>query len=561
MAQSSSKWDKNDGAFHLGINMAGAISAGAYTAGVLDFLMQALEQWYIAKKAQKAVPMHDVSIDVFSGASAGGMCAAIASVMVQNTFDHIDNPEDPNRVGTTNIFYESWVNKIDIEPLLGDRDLAAGGPVVSLLDSSIINDIASFALVPRPADPPRYISKSLTLFLTLTNVRGTPFKLVGEADGSAEENIAYYADKLQFETVQGNNPPTATSAWPLPAGVNGGGWPLLKEAAKATGAFPLFLAPRKIERNASDYFRSPWEPLSVLDPPQVDPNWPLKPADKITTLNVDGGVTDNNPFELAHDFLALHNPLARKNPDTGELENPRPADQANAAVLTVAPFPADDVFKEDYKFDENASVFGMLPNLFTVLISQSRFLGESLTAVVSGASATRFTLAPKDEKNLGGKALLCGTLGAFGGFFERGFRAHDYQLGRRNCQRFLQEHFQLPVTNPIIDAGLKKLDDAARKVVAPDGTAFIPIIPLCGTALDTVLPPKPAKITSDRVDKIVGLAVKRLKAVAKPLFEGFFKTGLEEFAADKAINLLIDTLGKKKLEDAIRKELDGLISN
>src|SRR5271165_3451630 len=31
------KWE-NDGTFHLGINMAGAVSAGAYTAGVLDFL-------------------------------------------------------------------------------------------------------------------------------------------------------------------------------------------------------------------------------------------------------------------------------------------------------------------------------------------------------------------------------------------------------------------------------------------------------------------------------------------------------------------------------------------
>jgi hypothetical protein len=58
----ATKWtDKKT--FHLGINMAGAVSAGAYTAGVLDFLMEALEQWYLAKSTPgAAVPMHDVSI-------------------------------------------------------------------------------------------------------------------------------------------------------------------------------------------------------------------------------------------------------------------------------------------------------------------------------------------------------------------------------------------------------------------------------------------------------------------------------------------------------------------
>src|SRR5215469_1534325 len=115
------KWDSN-GAFHLGINMAGAVSAGAYTAGVLDFLMEALEEWYAAKASGgAAVPRHDISLDVFSGASAGGMCAAISAAMVHSSFEHIRNPENRTVRDTTNKFYESWVNRIDIEPLLGDR--------------------------------------------------------------------------------------------------------------------------------------------------------------------------------------------------------------------------------------------------------------------------------------------------------------------------------------------------------------------------------------------------------------------------------------------------------
>ena len=173
----------------------------------------------------------------------------------------------------------------------------------------------------------------------------------------------------------------------------------------------------------------------------MPPHWPLKPEGTFRTLNVDGGVTDNDPFQLAHDFLAIHNPKATVNAKTGELANPPDSDKANCAVLTVAPFPSDFLFDPLYDFDKNSSVFGMLPNLFTALISQSRFLGESLAAVMSGNSYSRFVLAPSDAGLPDKEALQCGLLSAFGGFFERGFRAHDYQLGRRNCQKLLRAAF------------------------------------------------------------------------------------------------------------------------
>jgi hypothetical protein len=558
----SNNWN-SDGPFHLGVNMAGAVSAGAYTAGVLDFLMEALEQWTAAKAdPDPKVPMHGFSLDVFSGASAGGMCAAIASVMVQGSFEHIRNPFDPN-LNTTNKFYQSWVNKIDIEPLLQDADLATG-KVISLLDSTIIDQIADYALTPGAPLVRPYISSSLTLFLTVTNVRGTPYSLNGTAKGSTEEDVAYYADRLQFETVpDASTKPQSPGAKPLPAGASGGAWPLLNEAAKATGAFPLFLAPRQLIRDVADFQDSPWLPLAVPNPPPFPPHWTLPANGTITTLNIDGGVTNNDPFQLAHDYLALQNPQARLNPKTGALENPKDSENANCAVLTIAPFPTTNLYVSDYDFAGNSSVIGMLPNIFTALLGQSRFLGESLTAVMDGAYS-RFVMAPSDAENPDQDALQCGLLSAFGGFFERGFRAHDYQLGRRNCQKFLRDHFCLASANPIIKAGLAKLTPAnltaAIAQFDPKGTGMLPIIPLCGSAVPEVPAPPRATITQTRVGHIQNWIISRLHALAKPLLESAIGPGFDAWAARAALDALISTWGRAKVKDFLNSKLKGVIS-
>ena len=48
--------------------------------------------------------------------------------------------------------------------------------------------------------------------------------------------------------------------------------------------------------------------------------------------------------------------------------------------------------------------------------------------------------------------IASGLLGGFGGFVARAFRDHDFQLGRRNGQRFLQTTFALPADNPVINS-------------------------------------------------------------------------------------------------------------
>jgi hypothetical protein len=231
--------------------------------------------------------------------------------------------------------------------------------------------------------------------------------------------------------------------------------------------------------------------------------------------------------------------------------------------------------------------------LISALISQSRFFGESLSQIMGGTTFSRFIIAPSDRSasRAAGKppgvetpALQCASLSAFGGFFERKFRAHDYALGRRNCQKFLEDNFVLPVENPIMRMALDGMDPSLRDVVvskfrrpAPGtyahtadellakglalpedqqraGGLWLPIIPLCNKAA-TKIPHVPRhKMDRRTLDRIVSLITQRYKSVVNLLigrvpswpFRFFLRLG------QPAIRFL----AKGPLREALIKQLD-----
>lgn len=532
--------------FRLAINMAGAISAGAYTAGVVDFLTEALDAWYAARARGDLVPQHEVRIEAFSGASAGGMCAAIAAMLLQDEFEHIS---DVSKIDTTNRLYESWVNQIDIAELLKTSDLKEVGELVSLLDSTVLDDIAAYAVTPgKRIDAPRpYLSPDLTVFLSLTNLRGVPYSLTGVGPGSVEETTFFYGDRIVFQTVREDSTQELTkTAYPLDFKARTADWTQLQSAAKATGAFPVFLAPRALERRQSDYDPPLWESRTSAvqsQPPPIDPTFPRELLEPFPTLNVDGGITNNDPFDYARDFLATLSPPR----GGGELE--RQPHLADRAVLSIAPFPTTDEYPVKFDMRVNASIFRVLVNLFNALIAQSRFFGESLRHLMTGSTFSHFVVAPDDHeltelaretsgrREVKTQALQCASLGAFGGFFHRGFRAHDYALGRRNCQKFLADHFVLPENNPVMEEALARLSPEQRKFVrdhygrsaplGPDGvpltfpsecgitaeTAWFPVVPLM-PELRVPIEAKRERMDPDKLDRIMDGMSRRFKAVA-----------------------------------------------
>ena len=105
--------------FHLGITMAGAVSAGAYTAGAIDYLLQALETWEKYKQdghPQFAVPPHQVVIDVVGGGSAGGVIAALTALACKVGMEPVTDSKEAAKADfkPNNLLFNAWVNMVDV---------------------------------------------------------------------------------------------------------------------------------------------------------------------------------------------------------------------------------------------------------------------------------------------------------------------------------------------------------------------------------------------------------------------------------------------------------------
>jgi hypothetical protein len=563
--------------FRIAINMAGAVSAGAYTAGVLDFLVEALDAWYGAREEQLrlhgediqtwTIPAHDVSVELFTGASAGGMCAAIGAVAVQEEFDHV-RQTNPPATAAVNRLYQSWVRSIDILPLLGTGDLPNNeGPVKSILDSTPIENIANAALEANPVrlKPRPWVANPLGIILTLSNLRGTPYSVDEANQGSFEECIDYHADQIRFSiaaTGAVSTPTTIALNYSTAAASN---WQTLRTSAMATGAFPIMLASRVIQRTRVDYESRLWE-ISNSGPNKtgrcesevkIAPAWAATVTPTFENVYADGGITNNNPFECARQYLVdvANNPNGH---------NPREPEKANAAVISVAPFPGDEPFDAGYDVQKSSELGSVARALLGALVSQSRFQGENLKLTQDPDVSSRFAIAPVDETALKLPALLCGALGAFGGFVDEKFRDRDYQLGRRNCQQFLRKYFVLPENNTTIAAGLAKkaeIMDSFRQAFAyqDDGKWWYGVIPLMPAlqAEITVPPREDFKTTPDRLEQVAAAATRRLESLVHAFLN---QPGHEHKGWSLLLGPILDFVGATKIKSLIRDYLTSQLA-
>jgi patatin-like phospholipase len=558
--------------FKIGFALSGAVSAGAYTAGVLDYFFQALNTWEKARDTV-GVPEHRVDVQVITGASAGAIAGALGVVALargvqlqtltdaekQNTYDTDSGTSQDVRCVLPSL-YDTWVTRPRmVDPSGGIDFLSAGdlegpdnAPVVSALNASLLDDIKTKALLPRAVDqapetqpPYPYIAADLHVYMTVSNLRGIPFTVSfgnstygmqthgdrvhyvigGLGNGVSAENKWLTADSSQNLSI--SSLPKVGQALPLE-------WDRYGTCALASSAFPIGLAPRQIAAPIAGYLKRshPMDCGEAALAPSFPPAWSsgLGP-DGFVFLNVDGGVVNNNPFDYAQFALMGDAAADRKGSDT-----------ADRAVIMVSPFPEPPAFLPDGQ--PAAELVAVVRALFPTLIDQARFKPAELVPAMDPSDHSRFLIAP--QRNVEGVEqrykIACGLLGGFGGFLDEKFRAHDFQLGRRNCQEFLRSIFGLSADNKIV-AGL-----SGRQAfqLARDPAKYA-IIPRLGDALPEVALPKWPRMSQADFAILMSRIKGRLGKLAPRFVQA--QTSSRFFRALGRIGL---RLGQKRVLDYVR---------
>lgn len=442
--------------FELGLCMAGAISAGAYTAGVVDFITQALDEWE-RLRGDPEVPAHRVVLKGMSGASAGSLTAALFAATASHEIPPVPINKPRHGAPTANRLYEAWVDRIDIEDLLTTDDEAycwppgSSTPVAlrSILDSTLLDTLAAEVFRPAPqatAVARPWLDPAFHLFVSLANLRGVPYTVNFRGNHPSGHIMSLHMDYAPF--VRSATAPVGSLAVPLdPAHPGTGYWPALAQAALSSGAFPLFLAPRKITTgNAPGFYGAmPWCAGIVPSwPPGVAATIQATPGQPYDFWTVDGGTLNNEPIDLIRRHL-----YGRTLPAAVV-----PAPAAHRLLLLIDPFVGFDPNAYANNTAQHPSPLDLLGSVFSAAKMQSRFKPGELIQAVQEADFSRYLIAPVRTKVVlpnqqlrvtDVTAIACGVLGGFGGFLDHEFRRHDYHLGRRNAQQFLRRHFALVI--------------------------------------------------------------------------------------------------------------------
>ncbi len=479
--------------FELALVLGGTVSAGAYTAGALDFLIEALDSWTQLRDANNsAAPRHNVVLRVVTGTSGGGVCAAIMGRALAFEFDPIarGTPVGPGLTG--NPFYDIWIKTLTLDRFLTTEDI--GKEVPSLLNGAAIDAGASQIVEFTGKGPKRrsWVAAPLRVVLTLTNLRGLPFRL--DFEGGRSEAYVDHADFIRYALVYPNQPIGDFRPDELVLGFDGerlpqaSSWDEFSLFARATAAFPAGFPPRALVRPAAQYrwrvvSRAPLDPAAMVagEPPYtvLVPDWQaLVPEgagdvpDDYHFLAIDGGTTDNEPIELARTALC-----------GVRGSNSRAANEANRAVLLIDPFAGMTALGPEAP----TSLAPSLGAVANAVIQQTRYDSRDLALAADESVFSRFMLTPQLGATLGDKAIASAGLGAFIGFACPDFMRYDYLLGRKNCQDFLRNSFLLANDNPLFGAWTDDQREAFRS-----SENFLPIIPLVGPcAVDETLDPWP----------------------------------------------------------------------
>lgn len=255
----------------LALTIAGAVSLGSYEAGVMYEVLDALRQ-HNTWADENAKPEQRIEIDVLTGASAGGMTAAMTSIALLFDGESLNDPYG-------NPMYDAWVKEIDITKLLArgrNEDVTH-----SLLSSDCVIGISKEHLTPVPpptgaAHPALTSSGKISLGLAISNLNGVDYDRPTMTGGKF--TYTRHEDQRLFEIDRN-------------AGYDAAQWETIRATAVACGAFPVAFRAQELNRDLKDY----------LDPNLDMTLWGSKAA--LPFCYTDGGVFYNEPLGMAMNLV------------------------------------------------------------------------------------------------------------------------------------------------------------------------------------------------------------------------------------------------------------------
>ena len=424
--------------FKICLTMAGAVSAGAFTAGVMDYLLETLELWEQAKAKNRSlgiehpdynfsIPMHEVELDVISGSSAGGITGALTMLNVVDA-DFVSVNKD-NPLGKNNRYFQSWVEMGDdsksttFEKMLANDDLKKGEKPHSLLNSQAIDGIANNALSIRNFKPyPPYVSDSLDLILTTTNLRGINFKIdFGGNDKSGSvitSHAGFFRYKLANEFFPQGIPLGDDLYYSLALG-SAKDMGYLKEATLSTAAFPIGLKSREVAISQKYLERYPKYLFGKRT--GIYPLFKDSPVYKFNSI--DGGLINNEPFAIALKVL--------KEKNSTEMLKER------YAVIMIDPFPNKD--QEVEEENPGRDIISIAKGMFKALRNQVMFNQDGILDALDQNNRTKYLIEPVRKSMTNGNLvrvdndLAAAPFSGFAGFLEQEIVSYNSRYARFKC--------------------------------------------------------------------------------------------------------------------------------
>lgn len=272
----------------VGFIMGGGVSMGAYSAGAIEYVLDALENYFVDGGEYSSC-----EVDLFTGASAGSVTLALAIV------DRLKRGAN-DASGADLWLKKLWTSEkegLDIQTLTPNIDQQ---DKIAILSDTIINDIKSNVFGQEnvktfTTKAKGVLADKVYLGMTMTNLAGyeqdmtkviTKTGALTFNEKVARDAFKYYnsADYRYFEISEDNSDQKiVTEDRVNKIGINNAeGWLEIAKSAIASGAFPAAFPPVRLKRKKEEYDRF----------------WSYD-EDEMEFIYSDGGLFNNDPIDHA----------------------------------------------------------------------------------------------------------------------------------------------------------------------------------------------------------------------------------------------------------------------